>query len=62
MLDGRQYVLVAAGDELYAFTLPTAGKPDKEHPPSGPEFDHDNTIGAKPYQEGLKGWQPAQHN
>jgi hypothetical protein len=22
MLDGRQYLLVAGGDELYAFTLP----------------------------------------
>jgi alcohol dehydrogenase (cytochrome c) len=25
MLDGRQYVLVAAGDELYALTLPSHG-------------------------------------
>jgi hypothetical protein len=27
-----------------------------------PIFNHDNTIGAKPDQEGLNGWQPAQHN
>jgi len=26
LLDGRQYVLVAAGDELYAFTLPAGGE------------------------------------